>query len=72
MLTVQTMGDYPMYATPDDKWITRMLHLPLNKNKLLSEKDVQRVQVCMAENKIDNWMVYNVLEQICKDADLYP
>ena len=39
------MGDYPMYATPDDKMIARMLHLPPDKNKLLSEKDVERVQV---------------------------
>ena len=34
-MTVQTNGDYPTYATPDDKMIARMLHLPLNKNTLL-------------------------------------
>ena len=48
-----------------------MLHLPPEKNKLLSEKDVQRVQVCMEEYKIDNRMVYDVLDQICNDTDLY-
>ena len=30
-ITVQTMGDYPMYATPDSKMIARMIHLPPNK-----------------------------------------
>ena len=39
-ITVQTYGKYPMYATPDDEMITKMLHLPPDKNKLLSEKDV--------------------------------
>ena len=66
------MGNYTMYATPDDEMIARMLHLSPNKNKLLSENDVQRVQVCTAEYKIDNWTVYDVLDQICKDTYLYP
>ena len=70
-ITVQTLGDYLMYASPDNKMIARMLHLPPYKNKLLSEKDVQRVQIGMAEYKIDNQMVYDVLDQICKDTDLY-
>ena len=52
--------------------IARMLHMPSDKNKLLSENDVKRVQVCMAEYEIDNRMVYDILDQICKDADLYP
>ena len=63
-ITVQTCGDYPMYMTPDEEMITRMLHLPSDKNKLFSEKDVQRVQVCTAENKIANRIVYDVLDQI--------
>ena len=40
-ITVQTYGEYPMYATPDNEMIARMLHLPPDKNKLLSEKDAQ-------------------------------
>ena len=43
IITVQTNGDYPMYATPDDKMIARMLHLPLNKNKLLLESSAHKV-----------------------------
>ena len=27
-------GDYPKYATPNDKMVARMLHLPPGKNKL--------------------------------------
>ena len=33
-ITVQTYHDYPMYVTPDDEMIARMLHLPSNKNKV--------------------------------------
>ena len=51
--------------------IARMLHLPPDMNKLLSEKDVQGVQVHMAEYKIDNRTVYDILDQICKDTYLY-
>ena len=40
-IIVHTYGMYPMYATPDDKMITRMLHLPPEKNKLLCEKEAQ-------------------------------
>ena len=67
---VQTYGKDPMHATPDNEMIARMLHLPPDKNKLLSENDIQRVQVHMAECEIDNRMVYDVL-QICKDIYLY-
>ena len=67
-ITVQTNGDCPMYATPDDKMIARVLHLPLNKNKLLLESGAHKV----AEYVIDNRTVYDVLDQICKDTDLYP
>ena len=42
-------GKYPMYAFPDIEIITRMLHLPPDKNKLLLENDVQRVKDHMAE-----------------------
>ena len=52
--------------------IARMLHLPPDKKKLLLENDVQRAPVHMAEYKIDNRTVYDALDQICKDTDLYP
>ena len=66
------MGDYPTYTTPDNEMIARMLHLPPDKNKLLSENDIQRVQVCTADYEIDNRTVYDILDQICKDTNLYP
>ena len=71
-ITVQTNGDFPTYTTPDDKLIARMLHLPLNKNKLLLESSVHKVQDHTAEYVINNRMVYDILDQICKDKDLYP
>ena len=33
-IKVQTYGDYPLYATPDDEMIARMLHLPTDQNKV--------------------------------------
>ena len=66
------MGDYPTYATPDDNMIARMLHLPPDKNKLVSEKNAHKVHDHTAEYVIANRMVYDVLNQICKDTDLYP
>ena len=68
-ITVQTMGDYPTYASPDDKMIARILHLPPDKNKLLLESSGHKVQDPTAEYIIDNRTVYDVL---CKDTDLYP
>ena len=68
-ITVQTYGDYTMHATPDDEMIAKMSP---DKNKLLLEKDAQRVQVHTAVYKIDNRTVYDILDQICKDIDLYP
>ena len=52
--------------------IARMLHLHPDKNKHLLERDAHRVQDHTAEYIIDNRMVYDVLDQICKDTDLYP
>ena len=51
--------------------IARMLHLPPDNNKLLLEKDAHRVQDHTAEYTIDNRMVYDNLDQICKDTDWY-
>ena len=53
-IIVKTYDNYPMYATPDEKMITRMLHLPPEKNKLLLEYDAQSARACTAEYKIDN------------------
>ena len=49
-----------------------MIHLPLGKNKLHNEKSAQSVKECMAEYKIDNRSIYDILDQICKDIDQYP
>ena len=43
-ITVQTHGDYPKYATPDDEMIARMLHLPPGKNRLHDEQSAQSVK----------------------------
>ena len=65
-IRAQTYGDYLLNATPDNEMITR----PLDKNKLLLETSADRVNNCTAEYIIDNRMVYDVLDQICKDTDL--
>ena len=36
-ILVQTYGEYPKYATPNDKMIARMLYLTPDKNKFLQE-----------------------------------
>ena len=51
--------------------IDRMLHPPLDKNKLLLKHNVHTVKEHMAEYKIDSRSVYVILDQICKNADLY-
>ena len=71
-ITVQTYGDYPMYATPDNEMITRMLHLPSDKNKVHNEQSAQLVTQHTTEYKIDNMTVYDIQDEICKDTDLYP
>ena len=66
-IIVQTYGEYPMYATPVHEMIARMLHLPPDKNKLLSEKDVQRVQVQQQNTKLTTgWSMTSWI------TDLYP
>ena len=51
---VETCGDYPKYATSDDKMITRMSHLPPEKKRLHHEQSAQSVREPMAEYEIDN------------------
>ena len=40
-IIVQTYGDYPKYATPDDDMIARMSYLPSDKNKVHNEHSAQ-------------------------------
>ena len=68
--TVQTYGDYPKYAAPDDKMITRMSHLP--QERLKNEQSAQSVNEHMAKCQIENISVYSILDQLCKETDLYP
>ena len=69
---VQTYGDYTKYASPDDEMIARMVHLPLEQNKLQNEKSAHWVKEWTAEYKINNRSIHDILDQICKDTDLYP
>ena len=68
-ITVQTYGDYTKYGTHHDKLINRILNLPPDKNKVLF--GVHSVKEHMTEYEIDNRSVYEILDQICKDTDLY-
>ena len=70
-IITQTYGDYPKYATPENM-IARMLHLTPNKNRLHNEQSAQSVKRHTTEYKKDNKSVYDILDQICKDTDLYP
>ena len=61
-ITVQIYGEYPKYAMPDDKMITRMLYLRPDKNKLHNEQSAESVKEHTSEYKIDNESVYNILD----------
>ena len=71
-ITVQIYGDYPKYAAPDNEMITMILHLPPDKNRLHDGQSGQSVKEYTAEYEIDNRHVYDILDQIYKDTDLYP
>ena len=71
-ITAQTYCDYPTNATFEDEMIARMLHLPPERNKLLFEHDDKSVRAHMVKHQIDKRNVYDILDQICKDTDLYP
>ena len=71
-ILVQIFDDYPKYMTPDDEMIARMLQLLPDKNILQNKQSAQSVIEHTAEYEIDNRSVYNILDQICKDTDLYP
>ena len=69
---VQTYGNYSHLVTPDDEMITRMLHLPTDKNMFHHERSAQSIKEHTAEYKKNNRSVYDILDQICKDINLYP
>ena len=48
-----------------------MLHLPPDKTRSYNEQSAQSVKEHTAEYKIDNRSVYDILDQICNDVDLY-
>ena len=70
-ITVYTHGDYPKYLTPNKEMIAKMLHLPLDKNKFHNEQSAQSMTEGMVEYKIDSSSVYDILDLVCKDTDLY-
>ena len=63
-ITVHVYHDFPKYATPDNKMIARMLHLPPDKNKLHNKQSAQLVTEHTAEYEIDNRNVYDILDLI--------
>ena len=52
--------------------ITRILYSLPDKNKLLTKREVSLIKGHTARYKIDNTTVYDILDQICNDTDLYP
>ena len=50
----------------------RMLHLPPDKSRLLMDRGTRSVKEFTAKYVVDNRTIYNILNQICKDKDLYP
>ena len=61
-ITVQIYGDDLRYVAPDDKMTTRMLHLPPDKNRLHDEQSALSVKEHIAEYKIDNRSVYDIMD----------
>ena len=51
--------------------IARMLHLSPDKNKLHNKQSAHSVSEHTAVYEIDNRSVYDILDQIDKDTDLY-
>ena len=58
--------------TPDDQMSVRISHLPLDKNRLHNKQSAQSFKEHTAEYKGDNKNVNDILDQICKDNELYP
>ena len=50
-ITIQTFGNQPKHAIPDNKMITRLLYLSPNKNKLHSEQSTLSVKEYVAEQQ---------------------
>ena len=68
----QIYGDYSKYATLDNKMIAMALHLSLDKNKLNNKKVLSQSRNIWPEYEIKNRSVYEILDKICKDTNLYP
>ena len=47
--------------------ITRVLHIPLDKDMLLNEKSVQSAREHSAEYNIDETSLYDIINQIYKN-----
>ena len=58
--------------THDNEMMMGMLHLLPDKNKILLDSDVLSTKAHTSEYKIDNRSVYDILDQIYKNTDLYP
>ena len=56
-IIVQTDGDYPKYAAPDNEMIVRMLQLPLDKNNLHNEKSAQSVKAHTVGYEMTFWII---------------
>ena len=69
--SVQFCGNLSKYSTPDNEMITRILHPPTDKNRLHNEQRAQSVKEHTSKYEIDNRSVYDILDQINKDTDLY-
>ena len=69
IIVVQAWDDYAWYVAPDDEMITMMLHLP--QDKICIESMANSIKEYTPDCKKDN-TVYDILDQIWKDTDLYP
>ena len=63
-ILVQSYGDYPKYVASDNGMISRMLHLPPDKNELILEWDAQSARASIAEYKRDNKSVRHFVSDL--------
>ena len=67
----ENCDDYHKYVIPQDKMITIMLKLTTDKIVHFLEENAQSVREQPAEFQIDKRSVYDNLDQIFKDTDMY-
>ena len=53
-VTVRTYGNYPWYATSDDKMMTRMFHITIEQNRHCTESMASCRKELTTLDKIDN------------------